>query len=83
MLVLTEDAPVPEERVAPAQALWDLLTAHREGLRREAIPVSALLILLCTFLGHWAVLVAGLVAAATVATGVSLTAREARRQPVA
>lgn len=38
VLVLTEDAPVPEERLASAQALWDLLTAHREGLRREAIP---------------------------------------------
>ncbi|MBV7700182.1 hypothetical protein [Streptomyces sp. TRM70350] len=34
----TEDTPVPEEHLAPGQALWDLVTAHREGLRAEAIP---------------------------------------------
>ncbi|MFJ9590804.1 helix-turn-helix transcriptional regulator [Streptomyces acidicola] len=38
VLVRTDDTPLPEERVAPAQALWDLLIAHREGLRTEAIP---------------------------------------------
>ncbi|GAA4009359.1 helix-turn-helix transcriptional regulator [Streptomyces plumbiresistens] len=38
VLVLTGDVPVHEECVASAQALWDLLTAHREGLRAAAIP---------------------------------------------
>ncbi|MBO4253161.1 helix-turn-helix transcriptional regulator [Streptomyces griseorubiginosus] len=38
VLVRTEDTPLPEDRVAPAQALWDVLTAHREGLRTEALP---------------------------------------------
>ena len=38
VLVRTEDTPLPEEHLAPAQALWDLVTAHREGLRNEAAP---------------------------------------------
>jgi len=44
------------------------------------LPLCAVLILLCTFLGHWAVLAAGLVATATVATGVLLGARTARSE---
>ncbi|MFF5427452.1 MULTISPECIES: low temperature requirement protein A [unclassified Streptomyces] len=39
------------------------------------LPVAALAILLCSFAGRWAVLAAGIVAALTVATGVTLTAR--------
>ncbi|MGW9449959.1 low temperature requirement protein A [Streptomyces sp. NPDC055632] len=39
------------------------------------LPVAALAILMCSFAGHWAVLAAGLVAAAAVATGVTLSAR--------
>ncbi|WP_432121587.1 low temperature requirement protein A [Streptomyces sp. S1] len=39
------------------------------------LPVAALAILMCSFAGRWAVLAAGLVAAAAVATGVTLTAR--------
>nr|WP_134003776.1 LuxR C-terminal-related transcriptional regulator [Streptomyces sp. 846.5] len=38
VLVRTEDTPVPEKYLAPAQALWDLLTAHREGMRSEPTP---------------------------------------------
>ncbi|WP_308301317.1 LuxR C-terminal-related transcriptional regulator [Frankia sp. Mgl5] len=38
VLVRTEDTALPEEHLAPAQALWDLLTAHREGMRDEAVP---------------------------------------------
>lgn len=38
VLVRTEDTPLPDECLTPAQALWDLLTAHREGLRTEPIP---------------------------------------------
>ncbi|MFC8584604.1 low temperature requirement protein A [Streptomyces sp. NPDC057217] len=39
------------------------------------LPVAALAILVCSFAGRWAVLAAGVVAAAAVATGVTLTAR--------
>ncbi|MFI6095391.1 LuxR C-terminal-related transcriptional regulator [Lentzea sp. NPDC051213] len=35
-----EDTPVPDEVLAPAQALWDLVTAHMEGLRNEAVPAT-------------------------------------------
>ena len=38
VLVRTEDTPVPEEDLAPALAMWDMVTAHREGLRNEAAP---------------------------------------------
>jgi DNA-binding CsgD family transcriptional regulator len=38
VLVRAEDTPVPAEHLAPAQALWDLLTAHREGMRSEPMP---------------------------------------------
>ncbi|MFD0367806.1 low temperature requirement protein A [Streptomyces sp. NPDC127114] len=45
------------------------------GFAQQAVlPVSALAILMCSFAGHWAVFAAGLVAAATVAVGVTLTA---------
>ncbi|MEU5522861.1 low temperature requirement protein A [Streptomyces sp. NPDC047860] len=51
----------------------------KRGLAQQLVlPVAAVLVLLCTFLGHWAVLAAGLVAAATVATGVTLAARDTR-----
>ncbi|GAA2913201.1 hypothetical protein GCM10020221_06120 [Streptomyces thioluteus] len=39
------------------------------------LPVSAVLVLVCTFAGRSAVLAAGCVAAVTVAVGVTLTAR--------
>ncbi|KIF75183.1 LuxR family transcriptional regulator [Streptomyces sp. 150FB] len=38
VVVRTADTPLPRERLAPAQALWDLLTAHREGMRTEIVP---------------------------------------------
>jgi DNA-binding CsgD family transcriptional regulator len=38
VLVLTEDVPVPEEDQQRALAMWDMVTAHREGLRNEAAP---------------------------------------------
>ncbi|MEU0075557.1 LuxR C-terminal-related transcriptional regulator [Streptomyces sp. NPDC006332] len=40
VVVRTEDTPVPEEHLVPAQLLWDLVSAHREGLRTEALPGS-------------------------------------------
>jgi low temperature requirement protein LtrA len=56
--------------------VW-LLHARRfkTGFVQQAVlPVAALAVLLCTFAGRWAVLAAGLVAAAAVALGVALTA---------
>ncbi|MEU0522432.1 LuxR C-terminal-related transcriptional regulator [Streptomyces niveus] len=38
VLVRTVNTPLSEERLAPARALWDLLTAHREGMRTEIVP---------------------------------------------
>ncbi|CAM5262726.1 low temperature requirement protein A [Streptomyces tanashiensis] len=46
------------------------------GIAQQLVlPVASFAILMCSFAGHWAVLAAGLVAAATVAVGVTLTAR--------
>ncbi|WP_411111384.1 low temperature requirement protein A [Streptomyces sp. c-19] len=58
-------------------SVWLLHARYfKVGLAQQLVlPVSALLILLCSFAGHWAVLCAGLVAAATVAVGVTLTSR--------
>lgn len=55
------------------------------GIAQQLVlPVASLALLMCTFAGHWAVFAAGLVAAATVATGVTLTARNpATRTPTA
>ncbi|XIE78889.1 low temperature requirement protein A [Streptomyces sp. SBR177] len=52
------------------------------GLAQQAVlPVASLAILMCSFAGHWAVLAAGLVAAATVAVGVTLTATNPATRP--
>lgn len=48
---------------------------YKVGIAQQSVlPATALLVVVCTFLGHWAVLTAGLVAALAVATGVTLTA---------
>ncbi|MGW3622239.1 low temperature requirement protein A [Streptomyces sp. NPDC000880] len=59
--------------------VWLLHARHfkRGRAQQLTLPVSALAILACTFAGHWAVLAAGLVAAATVAVGVTLATRRA------
>ncbi|MEV7383744.1 low temperature requirement protein A [Streptomyces lydicus] len=50
---------------------------HKRGLAQHLVlPVSSVLVLACTFAGSWAVPAAGLVAAGTVAAGVTLTARQ-------
>ncbi|MFI0218762.1 low temperature requirement protein A [Streptomyces lydicus] len=50
---------------------------HKRGLAQHLVlPVSSVLVLACTFAGSWTVPAAGLVAAATVAAGVTLTARQ-------
>ncbi|MFG2128633.1 low temperature requirement protein A [Streptomyces sp. NPDC048751] len=58
-------------------AVWALHARHfKVGVRQQLVlPVTALLVICCTFLGHWAVLAAGLVSALAVAVGVALTAR--------
>ncbi|MFE5813349.1 LuxR C-terminal-related transcriptional regulator [Streptomyces sp. NPDC056479] len=38
VLIRTEDTPVPANRLAFAQAMWDLVTAHRERMGMEAVP---------------------------------------------
>ncbi|MFI6639364.1 low temperature requirement protein A [Streptomyces sp. NPDC050504] len=61
-------------------AVWALHSRHfkRTAAQQLTLPVAAALVLASTFAGHWAVLVAGLVAAATVAVGVTLAARAPR-----
>ncbi|MFD6431308.1 low temperature requirement protein A [Streptomyces venezuelae] len=61
--------------------VWALHSRYyKVGTAQQLVlPVSALAVLASTFAGRWAVLVAGLVTAATVATGVTLTTRMARR----
>jgi low temperature requirement protein LtrA len=54
---------------------------YKVGIAQQLVlPTAALLVILCSFLGHWAVLAAGLVSALAVATGVTLTARMASRE---
>ncbi|MEU9986007.1 low temperature requirement protein A [Streptomyces sp. NPDC007971] len=57
--------------------VWALHSRHfKIGITQQLVlPLTALLVICCTFLGDWAVLAAGLVSAAAVATGVALTAR--------
>jgi low temperature requirement protein LtrA len=65
--------------------VWALHSRHfKVGIAQQLVlPVTALLVICCTFLGGWAVLAAGLVCAAAVATGVTLTARTAGRERTA
>lgn len=50
---------------------------HKRGAAQQLVlPVSSLLVLVCTFAGHRAVLAAGLVASGAVAAGVLLTSRQ-------
>ncbi|MEW2284834.1 low temperature requirement protein A [Streptomyces sp. NPDC047841] len=65
--------------------VWALHARHfKAGLAQQLVlPVTALLVICCTFLGDWAVLAAGLVSAASVAAGVVLTARAAGRERAA
>nr|WP_308354987.1 low temperature requirement protein A [Streptomyces sp. MUM 203J] len=65
--------------------VWALHARYfKVGLAQQLVlPVAALGVLLCTFAGHWAVLSAGLVAAAAVITGVTLAARMPDREDAA
>ncbi|WP_330458355.1 low temperature requirement protein A [Streptomyces sp. NBC_00820] len=62
--------------------VWLLHARHfKVGTGQQLVlPVTTLLVLCCTFLGSWAVLAAGLVSAAAVATGVVLTAGPSARR---
>ncbi|MFF3986583.1 low temperature requirement protein A [Streptomyces sp. NPDC001797] len=64
--------------------VWALHSRHfKVGLAQQLVlPVTALLVVCCTFLGDWAVPAAGLVSALAVATGTALTARAAAERPV-
>ncbi|MFI5759145.1 low temperature requirement protein A [Streptomyces sp. NPDC051569] len=57
--------------------VWLLHARHfKTGAAQQLVlPVSAVVILACTFAGSWAVLAAGLAAAATVAVGTALAER--------
>jgi low temperature requirement protein LtrA len=58
-------------------SVWALHSRYfKVGIAQQLVlPVTALMVIVCTFLGRWAVLAAGLVSALAVATGVTLTAR--------
>lgn len=58
--------------------VWLIHSRHQKrGLAQQLVlPVSALLVLVCTFAGRWAVLASGLVASAAVAVGVGLSSRQ-------
>ncbi|WP_435862433.1 low temperature requirement protein A [Streptomyces phaeochromogenes] len=62
--------------------VWVLHARHyKVGTAQQLVlPVTALVVALCTFLGHWAVLAAGVVSALAVVVGVTLTARMAARE---
>ncbi|MDN3023206.1 low temperature requirement protein A [Streptomyces sp. S.PB5] len=63
-------------------SVWALHSRHfKVGTAQQLVlPVTALLVIVCTFLGDWAVLAAGIVSALAVATGVTLTARMVARE---
>nr|WP_245697007.1 low temperature requirement protein A [Streptomyces phaeochromogenes] len=62
--------------------VWVLHARHyKVGTAQQLVlPVTALAVALCTFLGDWAVFAAGVVAALAVVVGVTLTARMAARE---
>ncbi|MGW0766600.1 low temperature requirement protein A [Streptomyces sp. NPDC002676] len=62
--------------------VWAVHSRHfKVGISQQLVlPVTALLVVCCTFLGDWAVPAAGLVSAAAVATGTKLTARMVTRE---
>ncbi|MFJ2831487.1 low temperature requirement protein A [Streptomyces sp. NPDC087263] len=62
--------------------VWVLHSRYfKVGIAQQAVlPTTALLVILCTFLGDRAVLAAGIVSALAVAVGVTLTARMVTRE---
>lgn len=64
-------------------SVWALHARHfKVGTAQQTVlPLAALAVVMCTFLGHWAVPAAGAVSAVTVAVGVTLTARGHEPRP--
>ncbi|MEU0424843.1 low temperature requirement protein A [Streptomyces canus] len=62
--------------------VWGLHSRYfKVGIAQQLVlPVTALLVICCTFLGDWAVPAAGIVATLAVVTGTTLTARMAARE---
>ncbi|MGC0340058.1 low temperature requirement protein A [Streptomyces sp. SLBN-8D4] len=62
--------------------VWLLHSRYfKVGIAQQLVlPVTALLVICCTFLGDWAVLAAGIVAALAVVTGTTLTSRTVARE---
>lgn len=58
-------------------SVWALHARHYKvsTAQQTVLPLAALAVVMCTFLGHWAVLGAGVVATLTVAVGEILTTR--------
>lgn len=58
-------------------SVWALHARHHKvgTAQQTVLPLAALAVIVCTFLGHWAVLAAGIVSAVTVSVGVILAAR--------
>ncbi|MFF2846749.1 low temperature requirement protein A [Streptomyces sp. NPDC058001] len=63
--------------------VWALHARYfKVGIAQQLVlPMATLAVLACTFAGRWAVLAAGLVLTATIAVGVTLTARMSTRNP--
>ncbi|MFF5479132.1 low temperature requirement protein A [Streptomyces sp. NPDC012935] len=61
--------------------VWALHSRYfKVGITQQLVlPTTALLVICCTFLGDWAVLVAGIVTAVAVVTGETLTATRSAR----
>ncbi|MFC9395859.1 low temperature requirement protein A [Streptomyces sp. NPDC057027] len=66
-------------------SVWLLHARYfKVGIAQQLVlPVASFAILMCSFAGRWAVLAAGIVAAVTVAVGVTLTARNPRTRATA
>ncbi|MFD9464330.1 low temperature requirement protein A [Streptomyces sp. NPDC060027] len=63
-------------------AVWALHSRYfKIGIAQQLVlPTTALLVILCTFLGDWAVLASGIVSALAVAVGVVMTTRMVGRE---
>ncbi|MET9897952.1 low temperature requirement protein A [Streptomyces sp. NPDC006446] len=63
-------------------SVWALHSRYfKIGIAQQLVlPTTALLVILCTFLGDWAVLASGIVSALAVAVGVVLTTRMVGRE---
>ncbi|MFB7499397.1 low temperature requirement protein A [Streptomyces sp. NPDC056161] len=77
--VLAASAAVTLPTALYLLTVWILHSRHfKVGTAQQVVlPLAALLVICCTFLGHWAVLATGIVTALAVAIGIALTAGRA------